>query len=353
MFKINALDEDGDRVERHLTLHIRVTSGGGTLSDTLFDVMTSYVYDVQRQTFWTLGSDTALPQRLTAWLTDPAAGDATVGQPLSVSAFFHQNAERIDSFQVASNRWVAIAKGNLQYQPSTSTWRFAEHQYDYIGDSNINLTNHDYSYSNWIDLFSWATAYDPTFVPNNNNYYDNQSTVDFQDWGTHPISNGGAQMNMWRTPTFGEWNYLIKLRNNADSLYSYATVCSVHGMIVLPDNWVLPDSCSFSPKQHNWTTNVYDSIVWSRMEEAGAVFLPAAGFRCKPTSSSSTLSITQIGNAGAYWSANGHIWYSTYGFTPYQHAYRMNFFGTMGNAPNTMQSVECYYGQSVRLVRNL
>ena len=32
---------------------------------------------------------------------------------------------------------VQFAQGNLQYQASSNTWRFAEHQYDIVGDATI------------------------------------------------------------------------------------------------------------------------------------------------------------------------------------------------------------------------
>ena len=162
-------------------------------------------------------------------------------------------------FSISVSATAQFSPGNLQYQPSSDTWRFAEHQYDMIGSDNLNITNNDNTYTGWIDLFSWATAYMPTYVPTNNSMYDYGYDT-FFDWGNHPISNGGNQALMWRTPTFAEWNYVINRRANHDSLYTYATVCSVHGMILLPDNWTLPDSVTFTPQQHNWTSNVYDSI---------------------------------------------------------------------------------------------
>lgn len=352
VLKINARDEEGNRQERIFDLHIMVTSGQGWVSDTLFNITTSPYFDVQHQFNWRLGSDSTQQQRVSVWLTDPTANNATVGTSVSIDAFFYQESERIDSFKVAANRYVTFSSGNLQYQPSTDIWRFAEHQYDMIGNDNLNISDSDTTtYTGWIDLFSWSTAFNPTFAPTNNSFYDNGYST-FFDWGVNPISNGGEQANMWRTPTMGEWYYLFNHRPNADSLYSYATVCNIHGMILLPDNWVRPDSTNFIARQYNWTSNVYDSVQWTVMEESGAIFLPAAGFRYKPTNSSSLI-IHQLGNAGAYWSSMGHIYYPTYGYTPSQHAYRMDFFGSTGIAPRPSLSVECYYGQSVRLIRNL
>ena len=35
-------------------------------------------------------------------------------------------------FSVSENTKVFFSQGNLQYQPSTHTWRFADEQYDYL-----------------------------------------------------------------------------------------------------------------------------------------------------------------------------------------------------------------------------
>ena len=44
-------------------------------------------------------------------------------------------------FSVSATQQVRFSKGNLQYQASTGTWRFAEHQYDYIGTDNSNISS--------------------------------------------------------------------------------------------------------------------------------------------------------------------------------------------------------------------
>ena len=42
------------------------------------------------------------------------------------------------AFSVGESTQVHFSQGNLQYQASTQTWRFAENQYDYIGQEFIN-----------------------------------------------------------------------------------------------------------------------------------------------------------------------------------------------------------------------
>lgn len=41
-----------------------------------------------------------------------------------------------NSFLTANGEYIQFAPGNLQYQASTGTWRFAENQYDVIGEGN-------------------------------------------------------------------------------------------------------------------------------------------------------------------------------------------------------------------------
>ena len=57
------------------------------------------------------------------------------------------------------------------------------------------------------------------------------------------------------------------------------------GFVLLPDSWTAPAGISFTP---GWmadgthfpddVNNTYDSWEWKKMEEAGAVFIPAGGY---------------------------------------------------------------------------
>lgn len=185
-------------------------------------------------------------------------------------------------FSVSSNKQVYISKGNLQYRASTNTWRFAEHQYDYVGEDNMNASS---TYDGWIDLFGYGTSgYNemyPYKIGGNNSEYPVGDISNTQyDWGVYnAISNGGGQPGMWRTITQTEKGYLIGGRPNWANLRGKGTVCGVHGSILLPDSWVLPSGVTFVPNTGGWTTNVYDSTQWEIMESAGAVFFPASGER--------------------------------------------------------------------------
>ena len=187
-------------------------------------------------------------------------------------------------FSVSPTTKVMFSPGNLQYQASTKTWRFAEHQWDYIGADNQNISD---SYSGWIDLFGWGTGNNPIFLSTDNNDFST-----FTDWGVNAISNGGNEANMWRTLTKDEWEYLINDRPNAKALYGLGYANGRYGCILLPDEWKLPAGLSFTGKN-----DTYTSDEWSVMEAAGAVFLPAAGFRF------SDGSMLAVGWNGTFWSS--------------------------------------------------
>ena len=217
-------------------------------------------------------------------------------------------------FSVAEDKQVFFSQGNLQYQASTGTWKFADNQYDIIDDDNANISE---TYDGWIDLFGWGTsgwnsganAYQPYSISHevrdyypgdssNNNLTDNYANA---DWGVYnAIFNGGNQAGQWRTLTKDEWYYVINTRANALSKKGVATVNNVTGLILLPDSWTLPDGLTFTSGEHgNYTQNTYSASEWSMMEKNGAVFLPTAGKRFGRC-------IENVGSSGYYWSSSAY-----------------------------------------------
>lgn len=218
-------------------------------------------------------------------------------------------------FSVSATEQVQFSKGNLQYQASTGTWRFAENQYDMIGSDNTYISA---SYSGWIDLFGWGTGSNPTNTSTSNSDYST-----FTDWGTNAISNGGNEANLWRTLTKHEWVYLCDTRTvnggtgNGKSYTLGQYVNGTRGIVLYPDGY---------------TGATYASSDWSTFEAAGCVFLPAAGFRDG----------TDVGNVGLH----GDYWSATPLGTNY--AYGLYFFS---NGLNPQDYGSRDNGQSVRLVR--
>lgn len=70
-------------------------------------------------------------------------------------------------FRVSDSRFVWFSQGNLQYNAAQGThrvlgdstiqgtWRFAEHQSDYVGADNALASSYS---TEWIDLFGWGTS---------------------------------------------------------------------------------------------------------------------------------------------------------------------------------------------------
>lgn len=200
-------------------------------------------------------------------------------------------------FSVSPTQKVFFSKGNLQYRASTNTWRFAEHQWDYVGFSNYyergmvgNSTNNMTSptYDGWIDLFGWGTGDNPTAlsvkrIDGDRTYYA------FTDWGNNAISNGEGCL--WRALTADEWKYVLFERYTYSGIrYAPANVNDVLGWIILPDNWkteyytligVNRDNSNFSgSKESSYYDNTISSSDWiDKLENHGAIFLPNAGYR--------------------------------------------------------------------------
>ena len=241
----------------------------------------------------------------------------------------------IGLFSVSVDKQVVFSPGNLQYHPANDEWRFAENQTDYIGDANRNISA---NYYGWIDLFGWGTGANPTTTSENEMDY-----ATFIDWGTNPI--GADAPNTWRTLTNDEWMYIFYNRPNAQSLFALGSVNGVNGTIILPDNWTTPSGVSFvaSPLSwdgsyyynsngNNFSHNTYTAEQWQTMEQAGAVFLPASGFRDG--------AMALVGDHGNYWSSTGDYGTSAHNL----------YLSTSIFDPNSMDMR--LLGQSVRLVKD-
>ncbi len=229
---------------------------------------------------------------------------------------------------------VYFSQGNLQYQATTDTWKFADNQYDYIGSNNTKASS---TYNGWIDLFCWGTSgYHDSHDAFNMNYFPwsmaitgsaNYNTYGFgpssdmtdsdligtsanYDWGVYnPISNGGNQTNQWRTLAEVEWHYVFNVRNTPSGIrYAKACVNSVNGVILLPDDWsngiYSLGNCNTSSVA--FSSNTITADQWPALEAAGAVFLPAAGYRYQNGSSTSATTTNYSSGYGDYWSTTAY-----------------------------------------------
>ena len=233
---------------------------------------------------------------------------------------------------------VEVATGNLQCKNNGTDdnpiyqWRFAENQYDIAQTSNGNWNTSD-----WIDIFGWGTWTGSNPTPFKTWTDDAQYTFDENDFvGTINGKTG------WHTMTYDECNWFFAYGNkysDRSEKVGLGTVNGVHGLVVLPDNWLLPTESSFVPQRVNqWNTNVYTIDQWAVMEAAGAIFLPAAGHRMNED----TPEMSNVGDFGYYWANTLNSAYQTQAWVGKYYTGQITVTGELRNR-----------GCSVRLIRNL
>ncbi len=262
-------------------------------------------------------------------------------------------------FSVAYGQQVLFSPGNLQFCTTGShataegtasgTFRFAEHQYDYLGQANALVSDTN---SGWIDLLTWGSSgWHVSPCSEKDGDYDIESLCgdeSYADWGVYNAIGNDAP-GTWRTLTRDEWDYLVNLRaastvDGTDSArYAEAIVCGVMGLILFPDRFERPAGIDtiVNINRNSFTLsfsdNIYTAGQWAQLEDAGAVFLPASGFRGGTW-------LSTIGEGGSYWASTCNA---------DRQAYALLFIDGLVNA-----SAECTYekdrgyGRSVRLVKD-
>ena len=262
-------------------------------------------------------------------------------------------------FSIADGRQVYFSIGNLQWSatgggavPATHAvsgggnaagiWRFAPHQYDFVGNAGGNVDPGERQ-SEWMDLFGWATSgyhqggdlfnvnyfpYSTSFEVINDGpgnpfgYGPSSYMVDPNlegesanyDWGVYnAISNGGNQPGLWHTLSSEEWDYLLNLRRatplngTLDARFAEVVVNGVKGLMLFPDSLVWPQGVNypiainqylFSANRSLWEDAApYNLAQFALLEKAGCVFLPAAGSR-------RGMLVANAGDMGYYWFSN-------------------------------------------------
>lgn len=260
-------------------------------------------------------------------------------------------------FSVSPTKKVYFSKGNLQYNVNDKCWRFATNQWDYVGGNSqypgtISGSTNVNAAGPWIDFFGWGMWLDPATLTGNNAKYagsidpvmtlqKSKAYLFYKEGGDSIVYTGNlndlgrsAMGSEWTTLTrgthqgqLGEWEYLLGIANdgntvrkNADKLCHWAIVKNVPGLIILPDGY-------------DYSAIDWNSINWSELEESGAVFLPASGFRFGK-------SVNYVGENGAYWTP----WFFTSGTSESQGFSSSSLRGGVRNRCD---------GLSVRLVRSL
>lgn len=260
-------------------------------------------------------------------------------------------------FPISDTTSAYFSKGNLQYNAgdgnthktadstAQGTWRFAERQYDYVGEENIGK---DSSYNGWVDLFEWGSS----GWEGNHDHKDyvalNTAQCRNADWGVYnAISNGGDEPRLWRTLSFQEWAYLLNRSNwGFAKIGKDSTLC----LVIFPSEFITPDTMNivyastsdkndfyersgwigYSPGITDSNTNTFTDEEFEELEARGVVALPFAGHVWGNYSSSN-----EFNEYGNIWTSNHNV----------NFAHEIYFGKTFSSG-----YVETYIKKSVRLV---
>jgi hypothetical protein len=268
---------------------------------------------------------------------DPSLSDVTVGDTRTISHAPSIPTGAINGkFTInTSGDQIYFSQGNLRYQASTGTWRFAEHQYDCILDAvgNTTAASDRATQSDWIDLFGWGTGNNPTTASLDNGEYNT-----FHEWGDNTISNGGNEANSgWRTMMDAEWTYLFA--NNRWGFARISGTSTIYGIVLEPGTSNTINTNHSSPGDNNYASvEAFETAAAAN----GLVFLPVTGQR------------TCGDNPQVNYTFYGYYWTSTdHSIESYSGWLYMGGYVTFNpsSAPTTTYSY-AHMGQAVRLVKN-
>lgn len=171
----------------------------------------------------------------------------------------------------ASGKQVKFSQSNLwKNNTASNEYHFVSQQYYYSERNTSRDSEGYYKYNHDLVEYLDETALSTITIPE-------------------------SDITNWRLLSADEWQYLFEGRTNAASKFGVARINNFNytggkseymtGFILLPDEWTTPEGLTFTP---GWmaddanfptvATNTYDSWQWKKMEEAGAVFLPAGGY---------------------------------------------------------------------------
>lgn len=221
---------------------------------------------------------------------------------------------------------VMFSKSNLYWDGNE--FLFEGNQYDFARAWSSSHVSH----------LMWSMYPEETYAEE---YGDNDAAVsDFfftneSEYLPNPdFSVAGGMSGAWRVLCNAEWQYLL----GRDQTYCYAaaTVAGCPGLILFPDTFVLPEGIEIVGANDESTpvsSNTYDSAAWSKLEDAGSVFLPLAGRRdCS--------NIFDWDTSMFYWSSDAEN--ATFAYVMEFNTVNGIFYGRPGR----------YQGSSVRLVTN-
>lgn len=286
----------------------------------------------------------------------------------------------LTQFSVSPTQKVYFSKANLRfvgYNNNEGSWSFHENQVDASyaspGYSTGNLAIPTTESTN--DRFAWG------LYGNHGMYEDdwpeitsNLTKTDGNDWGC-AFSETSSEGGNWRTLTIDEWNYLFNGRTQDKrflkvTLKMEGTPNAVQGILLFPDDYEEPAGLT-QTFTYNFNTSATSGSCYVvadgdkfvnaklytdptsnsyKMLAAGAVFLPAAGYRIQQWYQQYYCHTPGLYKPSLQWDAYGYYWSSTSGaYNANSHTSRAFYFDrtTVGEASSYQDRS---HGMCVRLV---
>lgn len=258
------------------------------------------------------------------------------------------------AYSVSETNQVYFSRGNLKFDASsTPKYSFELNQTVYTPTDGTNAA---VSSTGYLPFF----CNDRRMDQNNPVLHDNSRQglpIDYASFAI-PATTTGA----WRTPTSSEWNFVVSRHTHnigsplgtvSHACYAYVKVNGAFGMMLFPDlfEWPATVSESLIPNTLNaassdWNDIDYTTTEWAQLEDAGCIFLIAAGW--------TNWTPSQQGDPGFYWSstpkANNSNNKDAYAFYFDQNNGSYSAQGTTYQSPTADQYASYGHGFMVRLV---
>lgn len=199
----------------------------------------------------------------------------------------------------SDGKQVFFSRGNLYW--NGSEYCFEDNQYTVHTKSSAETENH-------IAHFYWSKSSDVARSLSNYSDACTSSDVFFANNPKFKVN----EHTGWSVLTSGEWKYLLDTRNQ-DNKFAEAKIHNMNGLLIFPDGYSLPsgyisDGGTGMSKSNDENAgfpseNIPDET-WIRMDAAGVVFLPAAGYRRGDPGCPNPADVFNVGDYGYYWSAS-------------------------------------------------
>ena len=162
------------------------------------------------------------------------------------------------------------------YMPARQTYLFSNRQLHAQSALNRWITETSLEFQ---DLFGWGSGDHGSKVST-----DDADYPVFNEWGDNAILGSTHEPGTWRTMTKDEWDYLLNGRENAAQKRTIGQIHmqqngNIRGLFLLPDEFEMPSGIEMDMDAQEWEVNTYGPDTLFRLEKAGAVFLPAGGWR--------------------------------------------------------------------------